>query len=84
MALPRMRTVKEAVAMIKAEDPDTALTEHALRMLIKTGKVPIVQSGRRFLLNFDRLTAFLSLPTEETGPVTENIPQAGQIRRIEV
>lgn len=35
MALPRMRTVKEAMDTIKEADPHTALSEHAIRRLIK-------------------------------------------------
>ncbi len=71
MPLPRMRTVKEAIAELRAEDPHTAMTEHALR---------IVQCGRRFLLNLDTLLEYLSLPVREKAL----IEQPAGIRRIEV
>ncbi len=80
MPLPRMRTVKEAIAELKKNDPHTAMTEHALRVLIKTGEIPIVQCGRRFLLNLDTLMEYLSLPVKEKAP----IEQPAGIRRIEV
>ena len=55
MALPRMRTVKEAMDTIKEADPHTALSEHAIRRLIKAGHIPVVTSGRRFLINLGNL-----------------------------
>lgn len=90
MALPRMRTVREAVAMIKAEDPGTAISEHAIRGLIKSGKLPIVQSGRRFLINYDGLLSYLTLSEEQSNPPKSfcehqgNAPTERAIRRIEV
>lgn len=84
MALPRMRTVKEAMDTIKEADPHTALSEHAIRRLIKSGHIPVVTSGRRFLINLDTLLAYLENPEEENSHAKENAPQAGTIRRIEV
>lgn len=45
---PRMLTIREAAR----EGP---LTEYALRLLLKQGKLPGVQIGTKFLLNYDRL-----------------------------
>lgn len=81
MALPRMRTVKEAMGTIKEADPHTALSEHAIRRLIKTGHIPVVTSGRRFLINLDTLLDYLENP-EESHPLQNET--AGTIRRIEI
>ena len=81
MALPRMRTVKEAMDTIKEADPHTALSEHAIRRLIKTGHIPVVTSGRRFLINLDILLGYLENPEENQLVPNESI---GTIRRIEI
>lgn len=81
MALPRMRTVKEAMDTIKEADPHTALSEHAIRRLIKTGHIPVVTSGRRFLINLDTLLNYLENP-KENQPLQNDA--VGTIRRIEV
>jgi len=49
--LPRMRTIKEAYAELKAKDPKTSLSEYALRRMIKTGQIPSVYTGNRYLVN---------------------------------
>lgn len=58
--MPRMRTIKETIQHIKATDPGTALTEHALRGMVNTGKIPHVKAGRKILLDVDRLECYLS------------------------
>lgn len=57
--MPRMRTIKEAIRYIKETDPDTALTEHALRGMVNTGQIPHVPAGRKFLLDLDSLDEYL-------------------------
>lgn len=56
---PRMRLIKEAAAEIKAKDPETALTEYALRRMVKSGQVPSISAGNRILVNIDVLERFL-------------------------
>lgn len=48
--LPRMRTLAKAIEEIKAEDPNTALTQNQLRVLVKSGAIPSVHAGRHMLL----------------------------------
>lgn len=59
MAAPRMRTAEGALEIIKAEDPETAVTLRYVRHLIATGAVPYVPVGRKKLVNVDRLLAYL-------------------------
>ncbi len=61
----RMRTAEGALAIIKAEDPDTAVTLRAIRRLINTGEVPHVPIGCKKLINVDRLMDYLK--GEETA-----------------
>lgn len=76
MALPRMRGIKEAVQEIRSADPQTAITEHFLRGLIKTKTIPCVLAGTKQLVNMDILESYLQNPV----PVKKDLPSG--IRRI--
>lgn len=41
----RTRTIKEAAAYFREEDPQTCLTEAAIRTLLRSGAVPSVKVG---------------------------------------
>lgn len=56
---PRMRTAEGALAIIKAEDPGTAVTLRYIRRLIAAGTIPHVPVGRKKLVNVDELLAYL-------------------------
>ena len=60
--LPRMRTIKEAAAEIKAIDSGTAITEYHIRQLALSGVLPRVKAGRKFLINLDLLIEYLVNP----------------------
>ena len=64
---PRMRTLSEAAAWLRQQDPETAVTPTALRRLVVTGQIPSVRVGIKFLLNLDALEAFLSGRMNEEG-----------------
>lgn len=59
MGAPRMRTINEAMELLYRQDPNTAITPHALRRLIVTDKLPHVMIGRKYLVNFDALEEYL-------------------------
>lgn len=63
--IARMRTVPDAVAIIKEADPGTAVTIHFVRKLVNTGAFPCVPVGRKKLVNVDRLLDFLAQEQEE-------------------
>lgn len=56
---PRMRTAEGALAIIKEQDPDTAVTLRYIRRLITEGTIPHVPVGRKKLVNVDGLLAYL-------------------------
>lgn len=62
ISLPRMRTIKEAAAELKAMDANTAITEHHIRQLALSGVLPRVQAGKKLLINLDLLIEYLSNP----------------------
>lgn len=45
----RTRTIKEAAAYFREEDPQTCLTETAIRTLLRSGAVPSVKVRRSTL-----------------------------------
>ena len=78
--LPRMRTIKKAIEAIRAEDPDTDFTEHRLRKLIKTGEIPHIERGQRFLVDLNRLYAYLGSELPAEPP--QNMATRSVIRKI--
>ena len=46
----RTRTIREAAAYFKETDPDTCLTEIAIRTLLRTGAVPSARIGKKYLV----------------------------------
>ena len=57
---PKMRTINQAIKEIKENDRETALTERALRRLIKENKIIPIYVGNRALIDMDKLYAYLS------------------------
>ena len=57
---PKMRTINQAIKEIKENDRDSALTERALRRLIKENKIVPIYVGNRALIDMDKLYAYLS------------------------
>ena len=62
--LARMRTLDAAYEMLKAEDPDTAISKYYLRYLMLSGQIPVHRVGCKRLLNYDALLLFLQNPPE--------------------
>ena len=61
------RTIREAAAWFKNQDPQTCLTETAIRTLLRSGRVPCVRVGKKYLVTIEALEAYLS--GGETAPV---------------
>ena len=60
---PKMMTVKEVAAT-------GILSEYAIRLLIKEGRLPVLRIGNRALINFDRLREDLdNLRISRNAPV---------------
>lgn len=76
---PRMRTLEQAFAAVKAADPETCLTKYGLRQAVLTGKVPSVKCGKKYLLDLDALQEWLQGSTAPEFPEVSS----GGIRRID-
>lgn len=65
--MARMRTIKEAMAEIRAHDPETAITENFLKGLCRQG-IASVMVGRKYLINLDLLESYLFKGQEPEPP----------------
>lgn len=64
----RTRTIREAATYFREHDPQTCLTETAIRTLLRTGAVPSVRVGKKYLVTVEALEAYL---TGETTPTVQ-------------
>ena len=67
----RARTIREAAYYFRETDPQTCLTETAIRRIIRSGAVPSVRVGRKYLITVETLEAYLSgtiQPPAKTQP----------------
>ncbi|MGN6713405.1 helix-turn-helix domain-containing protein [Anaerocolumna jejuensis] len=74
----RMRTAHEAAKWFKQQDPETSFTEYHINRLINTGVIPVFRSGRRKLINLDKLIEYLNGEAKEP----EKDSTYGKIRRV--
>lgn len=58
--LPRMRTAAGAIREIREMDPNTEITESAIRRAIKRGEIKSVPNGVRRLANLDDILAYFA------------------------
>ena len=58
--MAKIRTISNAIAEIKAADPDTAITKHGLRQAVLSGDIPSRRAGTRFLVDLDQVLAYFS------------------------
>lgn len=75
----RMRTIREASEHIATNDPETALTQTALRRLVKTGVIPSVRIGTKYLVALEAVEEYLQ-GSQPTATETAR----GAIRPVEV
>ena len=51
--MPQIRTIKGAADEIKKVDPNTAITEYRIRLLVNEKSIPSISVGNRKLVNMD-------------------------------
>ena len=55
----RMRSIYQALDMLRADDPDTAVTYGMIRDLITKKLISYTMIGKKYLINFDSLLDYL-------------------------
>ena len=72
--MPRMRTIEEAIKLLKTDDPECQFTKHALRQMVLNNEIPFVLIGKRKrLINYDALLTKLSSLQVSAAPTPEKI-----------
>lgn len=57
----KVRKIKNSLEEIKAEDPNTCLTEYAIRQMVANGEISHIRRGRKILIDLDELKEYLSI-----------------------
>ena len=76
----RMRFPADALAELRKLDPETPVSLSFIRRLVKTGAVPSVPvgAGKRRLVNFDALVAYLGNPPADEAQTVRGIRQVDE------
>lgn len=59
--LARMRSIYEALELIKQSDPNTALTYNSIKKLCLDDKIRYFRSGKKIILNYDDLVKLIGI-----------------------
>lgn len=78
----RTRTIREAAVYFREMDPQTCLTETAIRTLLRTGAVPSVRVGKKYLVTLEVLERYLTGEMEPVKAVHQSVPKAAQEWKI--
>lgn len=65
----RARTIREAAAYFQEKDPQTCLTETAIRTLLRMGAVPCARVERKHLVTIEAPEAYLESPASTDKPL---------------
>ncbi len=57
----RIRTVRDAIALLKQTDGQTAVTYHFIRKLCDSGTIKSIRAGKKILINYDELLSYLNI-----------------------
>ena len=61
----RIRTIRDSIALLKQADSQTAVTYHFIRKLCDSGCIRSIRAGKKILINYDELLAYLNLDIDE-------------------
>lgn len=78
MRLPRMRTATDIMDELKAADPETRVTLNYIRQIIHEKRVPVLEVGRKKLVNADDLLEYIARGT----PAVSEETQTSGVRRV--
>lgn len=76
----RTRTIKEAAVYFRESDPQTSLTETAIRTLLRSGAVPSVRVGKKYLVSLEALEGYLMGEIEPIKPSAPTQAKKWQIQ----
>ena len=76
----RLRTVPKAAELLRAEDPDTPLSEKVLHRLIKQGHIKPIYVGTLAYIDVDRVPEYIAAAMQVREP--QLAESYGKIRPI--
>ena len=56
-----LRSIKKSYEIIRAKDPETAITVHTIRSWCKEGKIKCLLAGSKILVDIDSLLEYVSM-----------------------
>ena len=59
--LKRMRTINDSLKLIKANDPNSAITYYFIKKLCEEKLITAIQVGRKWILNYDELLVYCNI-----------------------
>ena len=73
--MSKIRTITQIMKLLKEQDPETAISERAIRMAVKKNEIPHIQVGNKVLLNFDDVCKYFLIKqkTEEKSIFVNNL-----------
>lgn len=57
----RIRTIRDAIQLLKKEDENTAITYHFIRKLCDKNEITQIRAGKKILINYDELLSYLKM-----------------------
>ncbi len=60
----RIRTIRDALAIIKSMDSETAITYNFIRKLCNEKAITSLWAGKKILINLDELLSYLNIEAE--------------------
>ena len=55
-----LRTAKAAAEIIRERDPNTTMTEYAIRTLMDSGELPYIQIGHKRVISIEAIDKFIN------------------------
>lgn len=63
----KLRMIKPGLNEIVREDPNSSLTEYAIRQMVINGEISHIRRGRKILIDLDELKEYLSSGARNNG-----------------
>lgn len=63
----KLRMIKAGLNEIVREDPNSSLTEYAIRQMVINGEISHIRRGRKILIDLDELKEYLSSGARNNG-----------------
>lgn len=70
---------KPHICTIKQLSEEVGISQHTIRLWVKSGAFKSLKSGKKYLINYDVFIKFLNGETEKTAPV---VPIFNGIRKV--